>query len=359
MAEKIFFADARARRLQADATLPAKFQRMLDMAELAHTVNGKRVCIKMHVGGNLGYTTIHPFFVRLLVDKVRDAGAADVFVADCRTEGCERRGYTSQTIGCDIIDLFREDRPELTNFPIGFRHLDEALISTDVLEADVMLVFSHFKGHGACGFGGACKNIAMGLTPPETRGKMHSLEGGIEWDGTRCTRCGKCVQECPNDANKFNEHGEYEIFFHNCTYCQHCIMVCPEEALTLTERTFEDFQEGMARVVSSVLDHFDRDNLFFINVLLNITIYCDCWGMSTPALVPDVGITAGRDAAVIDRASLDLIEAEKLLENGLPDNRELAKGDHLFEQIHGKDPYLITRLLGAQDNACYEWVNVE
>ena len=353
MTHPLLFADARADRLQADATLPAKFTRMLDRAGLQQTLRGRRVCIKMHVGGNLGYTTIHPLFVRMLVDNIRECGAADVFIADCRTEGCERRGYTEETVGCRIVNLFREDRPSLASMPIGYRHLDEALVSREVLDADVLLVFSHIKGHGACGFGGACKNIAMGVVPAETRAKMHSLEGGIEWNPETCTHCNRCIEECPNQANKFDEEGNYSIFFHDCTYCQHCILACPTGSLKLTERTFEDFQTGMARVVETVLDHFGPDRQFFINVLLNITIYCDCWGFSTPALVPDIGILAGRHAAAIDRASLDLIRAENLLENGLPRGRTLGEGAHLFEKIHGKDPYLITRLLGTEDAESY------
>ena len=359
MKEKLFFADAQPARLEPNATLPPKFQRMLEKADLRGTVAGKRVCVKMHVGGNMGFTTIHPLFVRLLVDALREYGAADVFIADCRTAGCERRGYTEETVGAPIVGLFREGHPQLTRIPIGFRHLDEALVSSEVLDADVMLVFSHVKGHGACGFGGACKNIAMGLVPGETRSKLHSLEGGIEWDPEKCTHCQKCIEECPNDANKFDKDGNYQIFFHDCTYCQHCIMVCPTDALRLTERTFEDFQEGMSRVVSSVTERFDRRSLFYINMLLDITIYCDCWGMSTPSLVPDIGVLAGRDAAAIDRASLDLIRTESLLENGLPVGRTLAEGQHLFEKIHAKDPYLITTLLGAKDRDSYELMQVD
>ena len=84
--------------------------------------------------------------------------------------------------------------------------------------------------------------------------------------------------------------------------------------------------------------------LLFINVLTNITIFCDCWGMSTPALVPDVGILAGRNIVAVENATLDKIKASKLLKEGLPKGRKLArKTGHLFERIHGKDPYVQVR----------------
>ncbi|MHA1339325.1 MAG: DUF362 domain-containing protein [Promethearchaeota archaeon] len=101
----------------------------------------------------------------------------------------------------------------------------------------------------------------------------------------------------------------------------------------------------MALVNKIVLEHF-KENIFFINVLLNITIFCDCWGFSTPSLVPDIGILASDDIIAIDKASLDMIKEEDLIYKsnkplGLPEDRELGEGNHLFEKIHSKDPYLI------------------
>jgi uncharacterized protein len=80
-------------------------------------------------------------------------------------------------------------------------------------------------------------------------------------------------------------------------------------------------------------------------VLTNITMYCVCWGFSSPSLVPDIGILAGEDIAAIDTASLDLVKTENLLPNGLPKNRSLGEGKHLFEKIHGKDPYIMLSYL--------------
>ncbi len=342
---EVLFAESAYNRIEADATLPAKFKRLLGKLDLAKAVKGKKVCVKMHLGGNLGYTTIHPFFVRLLVEHLKALKPNKVFVCDGNAEKSDWRGYTEETLGCPIVGLFRKGHPKLEKIPIGFRHLDEALVSSEVLDADLLLVLSHVKGHGACGFGGACKNIAMGMVPGQTRSKIHSLEGGIDWDKKKCVHCGRCVKECPNKANKFTKDGTYEIFYHNCTYCQHCILACPVDALRLTGQTFQDFQHGLALVTKGVIDRIGLANMLYVSVLMNITIYCDCWGLSTPSLVPDIGILASRDIVAIERASLDLVKTEDLLESGLPKGRALGKGKHLFEKIHGKDPYLITKLL--------------
>jgi uncharacterized Fe-S center protein len=123
-------------------------------------------------------------------------------------------------------------------------------------------------------------------------------------------------------------------------------MVCPEGAVVMEDRKFDDFSRGMALVTSSFLKNFDPQDILFINVLLNITIYCDCWGMTTPALVPDIGILASDDLVAIDWASLDLINREPLMEKGLPAGFELREdAGHLFEKIHGKDPYLMVQYL--------------
>jgi len=75
-------------------------------------------------------------------------------------------------------------------------------------------------------------------------------------------------------------------------------------------------------------------------MLMNITPLCDCWGFSTPPLVPDVGIVACDDIVAIEQVSLDLIKAENLIPGTLPD-QFCPPGDsgHLFQRIHGKDPY--------------------
>ncbi len=342
----VYFASVKVKRLEPELTLPAKFQRMLDRLDLAQTVKGRRVCVKMHLGGGLGYTTIHPFFVRVLVDKIKEAGAKSVFVADGDATGCEKRGYTRESLGCPIVGLFRKNGPGTRAVPIGFRTFKKALISREILDAEAMIVFSHVKGHGAAGFGGAGKNIAMGCIPTKTRQEIHRLEGGIEWNRKKCIHCQKCLEACPNKANKFDKGGIYRVFFHHCTYCQHCILACPVKALSLTGERFHDFQKGLALVAQQVIEHVGAERMLYLNQLMNITMFCDCWGFSTTSLVPDIGILAGRDIVAIDRAALDLINKHRWLNrDGLPEGRKLLPGKHLFQKIHGKDPYVMAEIM--------------
>jgi uncharacterized Fe-S center protein len=96
-----------------------------------------------------------------------------------------------------------------------------------------------------------------------------------------------------------------------------------------------------------VLKTFEPEHRLFISFLTDITIFCDCWGMTTPRLIPDIGILAGRDIVAIEQASLDLIRVEDLIPGTLPESIELGENGHLFERIHGKDPYAVIGCLEA------------
>jgi uncharacterized Fe-S center protein len=88
------------------------------------------------------------------------------------------------------------------------------------------------------------------------------------------------------------------------------------------------------------MDSFDPTRVLHVNVLTQITMFCDCWGMTTPSLVPDIGIMASQDMVALEAACLDAIKAENLIPGTLIGKWELHEGTHLFEKIHGKDPWI-------------------
>ena len=350
MAAELLFARYAPKTLEPDRAIGAKWERLLDRLELAGTVKGKRVAVKMHLGGGGGFSTIHPYFVRRLVGKLKEAGCAEVFVTDMpgNVRDAANRGYTAETLGCAILPVAGSADKYLYTRKIepAFRTLTEVHLAGEVMDADVLVDLAHVKGHGACGFGGASKNLSMGAVTGTTRGDIHRLEGGLDWSKDKCTRCRKCVEHCPNGAMSFTDAGELEVFYHHCKYCQHCVLICPERAIRMVGGRYKDFQQGMALTTAAILDAFRPDRALFINLLMDITVWCDCWGMTTPQLVPDIGILAGRDIVAIEQASLDLIRAEDLIPGSLPPGWKLRrKGTHLFDRIHSKDPYEIVRAL--------------
>ncbi len=334
------FASAGYEKLDAQYTLPAKFKRLLETYNFGDTARDKSVVLKMHLGNNLGYTTIHPLFVKILVDHLKEkAGRIFITDLDSSVEAARDRGY-GEALGVPIVSTTGLFDKYFYSHRVSFKKLDEIQIAGHIEDADILIDLSHLKGHGVCSYGGACKNIAMGCVTRETRRDLHSLEGGIKWDKDLCEYCKDCLDSCRYGANSFDEEGNYKISYHDCTYCQHCIGVCPNEALVLLGKNYEDFQEGMAIATGEVLKTFDKNSIYYINFLLNITIICDCWGLSTPSLVPDIGILASDDIAAVEKASLDMVGDSKPLPNSLPKGRNLAEGRHLFEKLHGKDPYV-------------------
>ncbi|MFC1694156.1 DUF362 domain-containing protein, partial [Candidatus Latescibacterota bacterium] len=362
----LLFADAAVEKLEREKTLPAKFERILKRLNLNNLVADKNVVIKMHLGRDIGFTTIPPVFVRILVKAVKNASAQSVkiieeTVFETDTEIGVARGYTEEVLDCSVVSCFGRDGSYHYKEHIGYKTLDDVRLSGEAVDSDVFIDLSHVKGHGQCGFGGALKNIAMGLVTRGSRSKIHSLEGGLIHDREKCTYCLKCFDACPNEAiRKNNEKKEISFFFHDCTYCQHCVMICPENAITVEDSKFEDFSHGMAQVTAKFLKKFTPENLLFINFLTQITVYCDCWGFSSPSLVPDIGILTGNDIGAIDTASLNMIKTENLLPNGLPKNRKLIDRDgHLFERIHGKNPYLMIKYLEDYYDCTTEYEIVE
>lgn len=338
MGSRVLFSSVKFDKLDPNQTLPSRFERLIGAMDLKSAVEGKWTAVKMHVGRNIGVTTIHPLYVKMLIDKLKAYGAKP-FITDNIVEGARSRGYTEEFLGAPIVPVCGVMEKYVYEKDVDFRTLKNVDIGGNIHDAEVMIDLSHVKGHGACGYGGACKNIAMGCVTDRTRNQIHALEGGLVWDEEKCTHCEACVSSCNHNANSFKD-GKYTVFYHDCTTCQHCVKVCPTGAISLDSHNYTDFQKGMALCTKTVLDTFEPGNVFYINFLTNITIICDCWGMSTPSLVPDIGVMASNDIVAIERACLDAIKTENLIPDGLPQGMELGTEGHLFERIHGKNPYV-------------------
>lgn len=342
-ATDVLFASADVDRLEAKLSLPAKFIRMLDRLPMDEVCQGAVVAVKIHVGGNLGYTTIPPLFMRLLVEKIKKAGAKSVFLTDGAgaNDNATARGYTAEVLGAPIVAAAGMAEKYFYTHKVKFKTLKSLELCGQIMDADALINFSHFKGHGDCGYGAACKNLAMGCVTTRSRGDLHQLEGGLALDTELCIQCKKCVESCTHNAASWDkEKGRLKIFLHNCTYCRHCMLVCPTKAITITNSGFVPFQKGMALAAKEVLKGFDPKRVLHINAIMQVTMLCDCWGFSTRALIPDVGILASGNITAIEAASLDLTRDFDPIPGSLPKGRQLVEGRHLMERIHAKDPYV-------------------
>jgi len=350
MASKVYFAPSKMKRLAAEDSLPAKFTRMLGHFGLEGMFKDKRVAIKMHVGGHLGYTTVHPFFIRLLVQAVKEAGGWP-FLTDgsFAVPGAVARGYTQETLGAPIYPVAGAFDKYFYEKEVGYRSLEKVQVAGNIADAEAMVVLSHGKGHGQCGFGGAIKNLAMGAVTERTRGWIHQvMDAEFSWNADLCTHCYLCRENCPGGAISFSDSGVMSIFSHHCRYCMHCVDSCPAQAITISPASMLYFQEAMARTAKAVLDTFETNRVLFITAMLNVTPLCDCWGFTSPSLVPDIGIMASTDIVAIEQAAIDSIDGKNYIPGSLPEQVKMDEGEgHLLYRIWKKDPYLQVQTAAA------------
>lgn len=359
----VYFASARMKELRADASLPAKFLRLLGNFPLSDMFGGRTVAIKVHLGLDIGYTTIPPLFMKMLVKQVKEAGGKPFVTDDSRAvPHAADRGYTEEVLGCPIVAAEGLDSRDFVEVPVDYLTLKSVQLSGEIARADAMIVFSHGKGHGHCGWGGAIKNIGMGNVTGKSRGQIHALiDTEFEWDADKCIHCELCSDNCPGSAITFKDN-KLSILLHHCKYCMHCVSSCPNGAIKINEEGMRQFQAGMAHVNKACLDAFEPGRILYINHVCTVTPFCDCWGFSSPAMVPDVGIFGSTDLVAVEQASIDSIKTEDVIEGSLPHPLSLRDvPGHLLQKIHGKDPYLqceeAAKLgLGEQE---YELVEVE
>ncbi len=360
---KVYFGSMHLKEAEARESLPAKLQRILAKFDLSRLCRKDRVPIKMHLGGDLGYTTIHPLLVRILVQAIKDVGGKPFVVDGCFEPVAQAaaRGYTQETLGCPIVSAGGPYDSHWVSRKIDFPGLEDIQVFGVIWDAPCLINLSHVKGHGNCAYAGACKNIAMGCVAPLTRAKIHELSGRIVWHKERCTACGLCVKACDTGAISMNARTKaIEIFWHDCRFCAHCVNACPHEALTIRDEDgARNFQEGMAVTTKTILDSYEPSRVLHINILTNISQLCDCWGFSGPSIVPDIGILASHDMVAVEIASLKAIQRKNFIPGTLIGRRKLGAGRHLLQQIHGKDPFAQLKCLERNGVGQSRYKNIE
>ena len=225
-----------------------------------------KVAIKLHSGekGNQNY--IRPEFVRPIVEKL------NATVVECNAAYGGARNTTEKhkklieehhwTKYFDV-DIMDEEGPDVElDIPNG-KVLKKDFVGKHINNYDSMLVLSHFKGHPMGGYGGALKQLSIGVASSEGKSWIHSA--GQSKD-------------------------QYTIWNN-----------LPEQDL---------FLESMADAASSVVKHF-KGNIAFINVMCNLSVDCDCCAVAEDPCMKDIGILASLDPIAIDQACIHLVYNSK------------------------------------------------
>ena len=377
----VYFGSARQALLDAKETLPAKLDLILDALKVRERVRGERVCIKMHLGGNIGYSTIHPVFVRKVVQAVKDGGG-DPFVSDTSSAvaTAASRGYTEETLGCPLIPTGGFDESDYIVHEYLFKGMHEWRMGRAMHEASFLIDLAHVKGHPATSFGAAHKNLALGAYMWVTRSAQHdTMHFDQYWFADRAPRDPAVLQavvdSCPFGAISIDRDNAADLHLHceQCNQCGRCLAAAPAGSLRIQPENFLAFQEANAIAVKMCLDTFAKEKQVFINLATQMTAVCDCFGFTGLPVLPDVGVFGSDDIVALDQATLDAIASLPLATDNVPLSMEPHQCSsapthrshgllHPFQVLHGpyKDPYSVLRYSEALGNGShfYDLVDV-
>lgn len=313
---------------------------------------GDYVAIKLHFGerGNTGF--VSPIYVREVVRLIKELGGKP-FLTDSNTLYSGMRANAADHIQCAIQNGFSWATVEAPiiiadglhghdalDVRIDGKHFESVRIGSAAVEADAIVVISHVKGHGEAGFGGAVKNVGMGLGCRSAKQRMHSdVKPRVTFD--KCTKCQRCLQWCPVSCITMSEAHNNKAYIHKnqCIGCGECVAACAYGAIAINWETEPAaLQEKMVEHAAGVL-RSKKDKMMYLSFLTNITPECDCWSFSDAPIVPDIGLLASRDMVAIDQAAYDLIT--DALGNAHSRGDGLEAGQDKFKAIHGIDGSIV------------------
>jgi len=268
-------------------------QAMVKMYETLGVKLPGKVAVKLHSGEVGNQNFLRPAFMKPVIDAVQGT------IVECNT-AYEGKRYTTEehwetmklhgwTDIAEVDILDGEGNIELA-IPTG-QTIQKNYVGANIEKYDSMLVLSHFKGHPMGGFGGALKNISIGLA--SSRGKAYIHGAGDE----------KQIWRAEQNA----------------------------------------FIESMADAAKSVVDYFG-DKMVFINVMKNMSVDCDCCAVAEDPCMGDIGILASTDPVALDQACLDLVYAS-----------EDKGRDHLLERIESKNGAHILEAAVKAEAGCREY----
>lgn len=257
------------------------------------------VAVKLSTGEAGGSYYLSPDLIKELVQSVSGT------IVECNTayggsrantamhrQVAEDHGFTA-IANVDIMD----ENGSMSIPVTGGQNLTEDLVGANLKNYDSMMVLSHFKGHSMGGFGGAIKNISIGVGSAEGKLLIHS--GG-------------------KSRNSWGGGGQ------------------------------DAFLESMAEAASAVIDYMGEENMLYISVMNNLSIDCDCDSSPAEPDMHDIGILASLDPVALDQACVDLVYAA-------PD------GDSLIERMESRNGIHTlehAELIGAGSRS-YELISVD
>ena len=339
----VYFTDFRTKAF--GDSLPTKLKKLIKAAGIGQiNMEGKFAAIKLHFGelGNISY--LRPNYARAVADVVKELGGRP-FLTDCNTmypgsrknalehlECAWENGFTPLTVGCPILigdGLKGTDDIEIE--VVGGQYVTHAKIGRAVMDADIFISLTHFKGHELTGFGGAVKNIGMGCGSRAGKAEQH-CNGTPRIDEKKCVGCCSCFKQCANQALVFTKKTKkMRVNQDNCVGCGRCLGSCNYDAISFKNYSaVELLNKKMAEYTKAVLN--GRPN-FHISLVVDVSPNCDCHGENDVPILPNLGMFASFDPLALDQACVDgCLKATPLPGSQLTDN--MSKSEFVDQHDH-------------------------
>ena len=308
----------------------------------------KYAAIKIHFGeyGNLAF--LRPNYAKVMADLVKECGGEPVFT-DCNTlyvgsrknaldhmETAYLNGFTPYATGCHVIIGDGLKGTDETLVPVNGEYVKEAKIGSAVMDADILLTLTHFKGHEMAGFGGALKNIGMGCGSRAGKMEMHNDGKPYVADPDGCIGCESCLRICAHGAPVI-ENKKARIDHDKCAGCGRCLAACPKDVIQPSSgSSVKSLNCKMAEYSLAVCK--GRPN-FHVSLVCDVSPNCDCHAENDIPIIPDVGMFASFDPVALDVACADAVNRMPVIEGSvLSDNiredEHHGKGHDHFHMTH-------------------------
>ena len=291
--------------------------------------------------GNLSF--LRPNFAKVVADKVTSLGGRP-FLTDCNTLYVGRRkhalehlaaaqenGFSPLSTGCQMIIADGLKGTDEMEVPLeGCDHFQSAFIGRAIMDADIFISLTHFKGHELTGFGGAIKNIGMGCGSRAGKMAMHSI-GKPSIDPEKCRGCKTCTHYCAQSAISIGDDHKARIDHDLCAGCGRCIGVCNFDAISNAfDAESVILNERMAEYTKAVIQGRPH---FHVSIVNQVSPYCDCHAENDAAVVPDIGMFASFDPVALDHACIDAVNAAPAISTSVLGQCASEHNDH-FTDIH-------------------------
>lgn len=312
---KVYFTDFRTP--YGGDTMPGKLKKLIRKAGIDQlNLDGQFVAIKIHFGelGNVSY--LRPNYARAVVDVVKELGGKP-FLTDCNTlyPGSRKNalehlycawenGFTPLTVGCPILIGDGLKGTDDIEVPVrGGEYVKNAKIGRALMDADVIISMTHFKGHETTGFGGALKNLGMGCGSRAGKKEQHN-NGKAYVQQEICRGCRRCMRECANNGLVFDpETRKMHVDKEHCVGCGRCVGACNFDAIDFEDpNSNQMLNYRIAEYAKAVVDGRPQ---FHISLVMDISPNCDCHVENDAPILPDVGMFASFDPLALDQACVD------------------------------------------------------